>query len=164
MKIDMDSIWKFSLASASAHRDEANSGKWYRSKGYVSKEQMRRNAAQTAFKVLYVLLVIKIISELWHKYADKYGKWHATFLTASSCVCVFTGLLLIIMLFCGELDLQSFWNCILPFLYTGLYVGCQEFFLSRFIQKWQSKVWVQILIGLVNWSFAFIFCYVLFRL
>ena len=58
-------------AWASWERNEANKGKGVRSKGWVTKEQMRRNAAQKTLGILIVVAVLTALSAIFIKIFGK---------------------------------------------------------------------------------------------
>ena len=56
--MDISDINNIGRAWASWERDEANKGKGVRSKGWVTKEQMRKNAAQKTLGIMIAVAVL----------------------------------------------------------------------------------------------------------
>lgn len=63
MSLDINTIHNISTAFASAERDRVNRNKNVNQKGYISKEQMRKNAAQMTFGFIFYIVFFKVLSK-----------------------------------------------------------------------------------------------------
>ena len=69
--MDISDINNIGRAWASWERDEANKGKGVRSKGWVTKEQMRKNAAQKTLGIMIAVAVLTALSAIFIKIFGK---------------------------------------------------------------------------------------------
>ena len=69
--MDISNINNIGHAWASWERDEANKGKGVRSKGWVTKEQMRKNAAQKTLGIMIAVAVLTALSAIFIKIFGK---------------------------------------------------------------------------------------------
>ena len=69
--MDISDINNIGHAWASWERDEANKGKGVRSKGWVTKEQMRKNAAQKTLGIMIAVAVLTALSAIFIKIFGK---------------------------------------------------------------------------------------------
>lgn len=69
--MDISDINNIGHAWASWERDEANKGKGVRSKGWVTKEQMRKNAAQKTLGIMIAVAVLTIVASIFIKVFGK---------------------------------------------------------------------------------------------
>ena len=69
--MDISDINNIGHAWASWKRDEANKGKGVRSKGWVTKEQMRKNAAQKTLGIMIAVAVLTVLSAIFIKIFGK---------------------------------------------------------------------------------------------
>ena len=69
--MDIRDINNIGHAWASWERDEANKGKGVRSKGWVTKEQMRKNAAQKTIGIMIAVAVLTIVASIFLKIFGK---------------------------------------------------------------------------------------------
>lgn len=69
--MDISDINNIGHAWASWERDEANKGKGVRSKGWVTKEQMRKNAAQKTLGIMIAVSVLTVVASIFLKVFGK---------------------------------------------------------------------------------------------
>ena len=69
--MDISDINNIGHAWASWERDEANKGKDVRSRGWVTKEQMRKNAAQKTLGIMIAVAVLTIVASIFIKVFGK---------------------------------------------------------------------------------------------
>lgn len=69
--MDIDKINDVAYAWASHERNEANRGKGVRSKGWVTKEQMRKDAAQKAIGIMIVFAALTLLANIFIKIFGK---------------------------------------------------------------------------------------------
>lgn len=72
--MDINAINDFSYAIASGERNEANRGKHVNQKGWVTKEDARKQAAQTAAGIVVFIMLCDYLKQAFFFMAKRYGK------------------------------------------------------------------------------------------